>query len=143
MLAYSGAPAKRYVYLFALDRAGNGTLLYPASGAGSVENEINFLDDVPDPVRFTIPARGYLFESVATTGGARPEVDTFVLLTTAEPLADPSILSFGGVRAAGATPTDPLARMLYDTGGGTRGTRTPVPTDWSIERAPMISTQAR
>jgi hypothetical protein len=138
--AYFATSAKRYVYLFAVDRTGAGILLYPAHGE-SVENEINLLDDVPDPERFTIPSTGYLFESYDADGDRRPDVDTFFLLTTAEPISAPGIVfTFDGVRgkprAAGFSP---LAQLLFDTGNGTRGTRTPVPTDWSIMRVPMTS----
>lgn len=53
------------------------------------------------------------------------EVDTFVLITTAELLPNPAdLLTFSGVPSRGAGDRgpkgSPLAQLLYDVGQGTR-----------------------
>jgi hypothetical protein len=63
-------------------------------------------------------------------------VDTMILLTTAQPLPDPSVLNFEGV-ARGATRgvTSPLERLLSSASSGSRGlgAEVEVPTNWGIE----------
>ena len=80
--------AKRYVYLFAIDSGGKASLLFPLSG--SVEN------------RFPIgapPAEIALGEcEIEPPYG----LDTYFLLATDEPLPNPHILEWEGVRAARA-----------------------------------------
>jgi hypothetical protein len=132
---------KRYFYVFALDIEGNGTLLY---GSGNSENIFDFTDAVPDPTRVVLPYSGRsLFQSWPTREGALTrEVDTFVLLTTSEPLSDPTILNFTGVRSRGTElpPESPLERVLFSIAHGTRNAHPTVPSAWSIQRLPMIST---
>ncbi len=133
--AQSGELQSRFVYLFALDGAGRGTLLYPALTSGSVENRLKLTGEIAPEVRLPTAARAYLFE-VAPPFGA----DTFFLLTTEEPLPDPTILNFDGVRTrrapAGLTP---LARLLFRLGETTRGDDGALPATWSIERLTVPS----
>ena len=131
--------AKRYMYLFAIDRNGNSFLLY---GGENVENDINLLDDTPDPIRFTIPSTGgYLFTSEDADGDGRADVDTFFFLTTEEPITAPrSVLAYRGVpREVRRNADPPLTRLLLRTGSGMRGFSQPVPTNWAMIRAPMTS----
>ncbi|WP_181149480.1 caspase family protein [Salinibacter sp. 10B] len=134
--------ALRHLYLFAITRQGDGYLLY---GGENVENDIDLLDDIPDPIRFTIPGSGSLFTSTDGDGDGRPDVDTFFLLTTAEPITDPrGVFNFQGTPRGTSGNRGPredtaLARLFLNTGDGTRGFSQSVPTDWSLNRAPMIS----
>jgi hypothetical protein len=58
-------------------------------------------------------------------------VDTFVMLSTAQPLSDPFILNFEGVsRSRGAQ--SPLEQLLSNTSSATRGDPGHVPTTWSV-----------
>ena len=144
--SFDAGLTKRYLYVFAIDIEGNGTLLF---GSGNIENTIDFFDDVEDPQDVLLPrGNGSLFESFPTRRGQLPyEVDTFVLVTTSEPLPSPEdLLTFSGVASRDKGPgmpssNSPLARALYDVAQGTRGTAPPVPTDWSIQRVPMIATR--
>ncbi|HVG23714.1 MAG TPA: caspase family protein [Thermoanaerobaculia bacterium] len=90
------APHPRYVYAFAIDGNGAATLLFPRDG--SVEN------------LFGEP-REIALDSV--TIGPPYGIDTYVLLTTEEPLPNPWVLTWDGVR------------------GGLQASRAP----WSIERS--------
>ena len=144
--SFDAGLTKRYIYIFAIDIEGNGTLLF---GTGNIENTINFFDDVEDPQDILLPrGNGSLFESYPTRRGQLPyEIDTFVLVTTSEPLPSPEdLLTFSGVASrdkGSAPPADasPLTQALHSMAQGTRGTAPPVPTDWSIQRVPMIATR--
>jgi len=117
----------RWVYVLDLDCQGNGTLLYPAPGVnnrlparGSLESEI------------PLERSGFRFGKPFGT-------DTLIMLTTAEQLPDPSVLSFKGVNtgaARGAGPPSPLERLLTNASAGTRGAlsdESNLPTDWGIQ----------
>src|SRR6185369_589041 len=77
----------RFVYVFAIDSSGRGTLLFPYADAGSVENRF------PDPstAPLDIPLDDSAFTAAEPYG-----VDTYVLLATDEPLPNPSILEWDG-----------------------------------------------
>lgn len=127
---------QRYLYVFALDRDGNGSLLWPSGQEGSVENDINFFTYLPE--RMALPADGHLF-TVAPPEGA----DSFFLLSSEEPLPDPGILNFSGVRTR-AEPEGPktdLSELLFGLGEGTRSTGRSVPLNWSLERVSVITAQ--
>jgi hypothetical protein len=63
-----------------------------------------------------------------------------ILLSTAQPLPDPSVLNFEGV-ARGATrgARTPLQELLSNASGGTRGSGAEVPTNWGIETQSLRS----
>jgi hypothetical protein len=80
---------RRYYYVFVVDSHGNSHLVFPRTG--SVENRFPIGDspavEIPlgDPSAFRI---------------TRPYgIDTYFLLSTEEPLPNPSILEWDGVRA--------------------------------------------
>src|SRR6185436_17411952 len=88
---------KRFVYVFSIDSFGNGTLLFPRAGAGNVENRlpIDHPDKVtPDPVLQLGPAK--LFKVSPPFG-----TDSYILLTSVQPIGDPDVLQFQGVRTRG------------------------------------------
>jgi hypothetical protein len=99
--------APRYIYVFAIDSWGNSTLLFPVGG--SVENRF----PLPGPLPSEIP-----LGRNRVVVGAPYGIDTYFLLTTDEPLPDPAILSWSGVRTR-----DPQTFSPYVT-----------PASWSIER---------
>ncbi len=127
---------QRYLYVFALDRDGNGSLLWPSQQEGSVENDINFFTFLPE--QMPLPANGHLF-TVAPPAG----MDSFFLLSSEEPLPDPGILSFSGVRtrAEPEGPQSELSQLLFGLGEGTRGEPRAVPLNWSIERVGVFTAQ--
>jgi len=61
-------------------------------------------------------------------------VDTYFLLTTDEPLADPSILQWDGVRGPMPQTKTALERLLALTGSTERAGHVVTPATWSIER---------
>lgn len=127
---------QRYLYVFALDGDGNGSLLWPSQQEGSVENDINFFTYLPE--RMPLPAEGHLFTVAPPVG-----MDSFFLLSSEEPLPDPGILNFSGVRTR-AEPEGPeteLSDLLFGLGEGTRSTSRSVPLNWSIERVAVFTAQ--
>jgi len=120
----------RFIYVFVIDSDGKSTLLFPGSDQGSVENRFPASTPPPDQIdldntRFR-PGRPY-------------GIDTFFLLTTDEPLPNPSILEWDGVRALARAPQTPLERLLELVASGERGAPLITPSAWSIERLPVES----
>jgi len=118
--------ARRHVYVFTINQYGESTLLFPPSG--SVENHVP-LDGAPS----TIPLQS-TFEIAKPYG-----VDTYFLLTTDEPLTNPWILEWEGVRSPPPATKTALERLLALTSAGERGTRVVTPAAWSIERIAVES----
>jgi hypothetical protein len=126
---------KRFVYVFAIDESGNSELVYPRQ---TEDGSVMFPSDkhVMEGTK-TIP----LLEQPITVAGPNFGAETFVLLTTVTPLADPSVLAFEGVRDArkGVRNCSPFEQLLEEINSGTRSITVgkPVrftPSSWSIER---------
>jgi hypothetical protein len=114
---------KRYIYAFVVDTSGKSTLLFPPPTAGSVENRFQ-------------PAETEIALGDSSAFGASPPygVDTYFLLTTEEPLPNPSILEWDGVRAPESL--TPLEQLLLQP---TRALGAAVPTKWSLTRTTFES----
>jgi hypothetical protein len=139
-LSFNVAP--RYVYIFAIDQYGKGTLLLPLAGRGNQDNL--FPAPVPDgeprrPAEALIPVSGseeYDFEVSEPYGK-----DTYILLTSEQPVGNPDILEFDGVRSKGAARgvENPLTELLEGVGALSRSPTPRVPTNWSIQRVSLAS----
>ena len=114
---------RRHVYVFTIDSWGQSTLLYPISG--SVENHFP-LAGVPPPAVISLPAKFAIAPPYGT--------DTYILLTTEEPLTNPAILEWDGVRSAMPNAASALERLLVLTSSIERGARVLTSSTWSIER---------
>lgn len=98
---------QRYVYVFTIDSSGRSTLLFPQPGTGSVENRFPLLPDViPDEI------------ALQTTVLIEPPLglDLWFLLTTDEPIPNPSILEWEGVRGGRANWS--LERFMVESVSG-------------------------
>jgi hypothetical protein len=115
----------RWVYILDIDCHGKGSLIYPLNYS---ENQYPGDGDQDNQV--------ILRHAPTLKVGPPFGVDTMILLTTAQPLPDPSVLNFEGV-ARGATRgvTSPLERLLSSASSGSRGlgAEVEVPTNWGIE----------
>ncbi len=124
----------RWVYVLDIDCHGKGSLVYPQNysenqypGEGDQDNQI------------------ILRHAPTLKVGAPFGVDTMILLSTAQPLPDPSVLNFEGVaRGAARGAKTPLEQLLSSTSGGSRGlgAEVEVPTNWGIEIQPLRSVPA-
>jgi hypothetical protein len=114
--------APRYLYVFLLDSFGRSVLLYPRSG--SVENRFPLND--PPPPEIALDSE---LEVTPPYG-----IDTYILLSTDEPLPNPWILDSEGVRSRDPKALTPLERLLRETATGTRGASLVLPSAWSIDR---------
>ena len=124
----------RWIYILDIDCHGKGSLVYPQN---SSENQYPGEGDVDTQI--------ILRHAPTLKVGPPFGVDTMILLSTAQPLPDPSVLNFEGV-ARGATrgAKTPLEQLLSSTSGGSRGlaTEVEVPTNWGIEVQPLRSVPA-
>jgi hypothetical protein len=127
------APVKepRWVYILDIDCHGKGSLVYPVNysenqypGEGDQDNQL------------------LLRHAPTLKVGPPYGVDTMILLSTAQPLPDPSVLNFDGV-ARGATrgAQSPLQQLLSSASSGSRGlgAEVEVPTNWGIETESLRS----
>jgi hypothetical protein len=111
---------KRWVYVLDIDCHGQGTVLYPRGNSGN-----QFPNESDVGKQFLLPGAPTL--RIGPPFG----VDTFILLSTAQPLSDPFVLNFEGVsRSRGAQ--SPLEQLLSNTSSGTRGDPGHVPTTWGV-----------
>ena len=111
---------KRWVYVLDIDCHGQGNVLYPRDYSNN-----QFPNESDTANQFLLPGASPL--RVGPPFG----VDTFILLSTAQPLSDPYLLNFEGVsRERG--PQSPLEQLLSNASSATRGDPGHVPTTWGI-----------
>jgi hypothetical protein len=117
----------RYTYVVLLDSSGERQLYFPLPRHGSVENHLPraSMDDSVAPAVIPI-GRQPDFEVLGPPG-----LDTWILLTTSEPLPDPNVLQGHGVRDPGE---HPLARFFHGHHLGRRGGDHSTPLEWSVDR---------
>jgi hypothetical protein len=124
---------KRWVYVLDIDCHGKGSLLYPIDTSGN-----RFPNDADTPQQFVLPGAPTL--KIGTPFG----VDTVLLISTQEPLPDPSALNFAGVgtRSGESGSSNPLQQLLSGTSAGRRGPLPEMPTNWSIDAVTLESVPA-
>jgi len=118
----------RFVYAFTIDSFGRSVLLFPRRG--SVENRFPLPPSsgqaVPYPPVEIALGLPELFEASPPYG-----IDSYFLLTTDEPLPDPWVLEWDGVRTRAAPPATALEELLSPND---RAASVVMPANWSIER---------
>jgi hypothetical protein len=123
----SSGPVKdpRWVYILDIDCHGKGSLIYPQNYS---ENQYPSAGDNDRQI--------ILRHAPTLVVGPPYGMDTMILLTTGQPLPDPSVLNFEGV-ARGATRgvKSPLEQLLSSASSGSRGigAEVVVPTNWGIQ----------
>lgn len=121
----------RYVYVFSIDSHGQSFLLFPRSG--SVENRFPLPPASGQSSPFP-PAEIPLGDTGTFEVAPPYGVDTYFLLTTDEPLPNPWILEWDGVRAGAPKPQTALEELLMLTATGRRARLRATASTWSIER---------
>ncbi len=130
----TAATPRRWVYVLAIECGGEGILLYPRSGEG------NYLPERSPgnsawPTEIDLSGKGGEF-----TIGSPFGVDTYILLTTADQIADLSAFTFSGVwQGARGGPQSPLTQLLGNASTNTRGVNPTVPVNWSVQYMPIRS----
>src|SRR5207253_9574991 len=122
----------RYVYAFSIDRQGKGTLLYPTPSTG---NDGNRLPANPPPV-IELGQKNEVIQVAPPFG-----VDTYILLTTVQPLPHPGVFDFDGVQPSESRRghSDALEALLAGVGAAdTRGPQA-APAKWSVLRSQFRS----
>jgi len=131
-----GPVVPRYVYVLTIDSFGTGQLLVPATEGA--EHRVPF--EVAGKEKGKVPTEVQLS---GIEVGEPFGVDTFILITSIDAIPNAAnALNFGGARTRGQLNGEglsPIARLLYQTGSATRGTRVANPTGWSIQRLSMKS----
>jgi len=118
----------RFIYVFTIDSHGRSFLLF---GTSSVENRF----PLPLTPGQTYPSADISLGPTATFDIAPPYgVDTYFLLTSDEPLPNPRVLEWEGIRAGAPAPQTALEELLLLTATGSRARRPATPSTWSIER---------
>jgi hypothetical protein len=113
---------RRWVYVLDIDCHGQGSLLYPMDYSENQFPKAGANDRI-------IVLPGVTLHIREPYG-----LDTFILLSTAQPLPDPYALNFEGVAHRGTRGIEsPLQKLLTDTSGGTRGFPQEIPTNWGID----------
>lgn len=122
---------QRYVYVFAIDSFGKAVLLFP-NGA-SVENRFPLAPSTGQtapypPAEIPLGVDGS-FEVEPPYG-----VDSYFLLTTDEPLVNPAVLEWDGVRTRVPRTESPLEQLLLLVSDHTRTGTVVTPANWSLEK---------
>jgi hypothetical protein len=130
----------RYVYTFTIDSFGKSVLLFPRSG--SVENRVP-LPPTPGQTTPYPPPEIALGESSAFEVTPPFGVDTYFLLSTDEPLPNPWILEWDGIRTRQPQAQTPLEELLTTTGSAARAGSMLTPPTWTVERVVYESVPAR
>jgi hypothetical protein len=121
----------RWVYVLAIDSHGRGIPLFPSAGLGGNQLPMDSAGVRIAPVEFTLPRRSPI-RIVPPFG-----VDTFILLTTSEPI-DPEVLRFESVRGA-IGGNSALSSLLWRV-GRTRGVGDDASTaNWSVQHLALRS----
>lgn len=127
----------RFYYAFVIDSRGKSFLAFPQRATGSVENR--FPLPAGDP---TTPLR--LGDNAVFSIREPYGVDTYFLLSTDEPLPNPSVLEWDGLRAPQWTePLTALEQLFLLTIDPTRGARPLTTSQWSIEKVTFESVAPR
>jgi hypothetical protein len=132
------ATPRRWVYVLLIDCSGEGQLLYPRSGEGNLLPE-------KGPGANAWPTEIDLSGSTGTFDIGSPfGVDTYILLTTADQIADLGAFNFSGVvQATRGGAKSPLAQLLGNASASTRGANPAVPVNWSVQYMPIQSVAAQ
>jgi hypothetical protein len=133
------ASARRWVYVFALDQNGTGTLLFPAAHSG---NEGNHLPSASRDELASAPVAPWigLTDSDWDIEISEPwGIDTYVVIASRDPIPNPEVLNFEGVQPARgarrAASGNALQDLLESCGDAARDAMAAkAPAEWSIER---------
>jgi hypothetical protein len=122
--------SQRWIYVFAIDSSGNSSLLF--NQLGNIDNQYPV---APNLAPLEQPKLMVLGKQGMVTIGPPFGLDTYIMLTSEEPIPDPFVLEFTGVVSRGRASGDSqTARLFSALGSGSRGPDVSAPLNWSIDR---------
>jgi len=131
---------RRWVYVFAIDQKGDGTLLFPRVDSGNEGNHLPRAEKDEAPMVAAVRAipltEGDYDLEVSEPWGT----DTYIVISTKEAIPNPKVFQFEGVQTArGAEERGHSGNALQDLldtcGEAARGMiASKAPAEWSIER---------
>jgi len=138
--------ARRWVYVFVIDQQGAGHLLFPNPDSGNEGNQLPRSPKAEDKFGAAVPLIRLLDQPADLKINSPWGVDTYILISTLEPLPNPSILDFDGVPTdsgqSRALSSSALQNLLDSCGNSTRDAISDkAPSEWSIERTVFRSAE--
>ncbi len=141
---------RRWVYVFVISQDGQGLLLFPPKGQGNEGNHLPRADKDEKATAPAVPLIQLLDQQVDLTIGSPWGTDTYVLISSKDPIQTPNIFEFDGVRSSRGGESrgiggSPLEDLLSSYGDSSRGAARPAgsPSEWSIERISFQSAEKK
>jgi|GEM_PF-526025 len=133
---------RRHVYVLTLDQSGKSDLIYPMIDSDEIDKPVPFVPESGEVKPEILLGRIKICGSACTTPGILG-TETYIMITTAEKLPDPTVLISDGVRTAedlarerqarGVHEDTLLENLLRSIGSTSRAPQRIVPLDWSVE----------
>ena len=139
---------RRWVYVFAIDQEGKGTLLFPKLESGNEGNHLPRAEKDESPSAAATPLIT-LLEGPYDLEISEPfGTDTYILISTKEAIPSLNTFAFDGVQsmrgAARGSSGSPLEDLLNACGDSSRGViAAKAPSEWSIERLTFQSAKKK
>jgi hypothetical protein len=141
--------SRRWVYVFAISQQGKGTLLFPPLGSGNEGNHLPRAEKDERPKAPATPLIRLLDQPYDLEISEPWGTDTYIVITTRDPIPNPGIFEFDGVQTSRGAETrgaagSPLENLLGALGNSTRAaTAARSPSEWSIERTTLESVKKK
>ena len=138
---------RRWVYVFAIDQEGKGTLLFPKLESGNEGNHLPRADKDENPAAAATPLIRLLDGPFDMEISEPFGTDTYIVISTKEAIPSLNTFAFDGVQstkgARGASGS-PLEDLLNACGDSSRGViAAKAPSEWSIERLTFQSAKKK
>lgn len=140
---------RRWVYVFAIDQAGKGTLLFPTLESGNEGNHLPRADKDESPSAAATPLITLLDQPYDLEIGEPWGTDTYIMISTKEAIPRLNTFEFDGVQStrgaqARGSSGSPLEDLLEACGDSSRGAiAAKAPSEWSIERLTFQSAKKK
>jgi hypothetical protein len=137
---FTGRIARRWVYVFAINQDGEGSLLFPRIESGNEGNRLPRVDNGDTPMAAAEPLIPLRDIEITPPWGT----DTYIVISSLDAIPNLNVFNFAGAQSRGDQALGPTGNALQDLlnacGDSSRGDLTAKePTEWSIERLPFQS----
>ena len=139
--------SRRWVYVLVIDQKGKGTLLSPRIEMGNEGNHLPKADKDEAASAAATPLIPLTEEANDLEISEPWGTDTYILISTKEPIPNLNVFNFDGVQSTRGTRDpngSPLERLLEACGDSSRGAIiAKAPSEWSIERITFQSARKK